>query len=116
MYVHLGGDLIARVHDIVAVLDIRLVAGAGINQEFVDKAAARKHRLGGGLTPDCKALVVARTDVIASPIFPATLASRMTHLPKAAMAWDSVAYGLWRVVCVVSSLQPRRILCSLCVR
>src|SRR5947208_2055409 len=84
MYVHLGGDLIARVTDIVAVLDVRLVARAGINQEFVDKAAAAKHLRGGGLTPDCKALVVTRTDVIASPISPATLARRMTHLRQAA--------------------------------
>jgi len=88
MYVHLGGDLIARVTDIVAVLDVRLVARAGINQEFVDKAAAAKHLRGGGLTPDCKALVVTRTDVIASPISPATLARRMTHLRQAAMAWE----------------------------
>ncbi|OLD61334.1 MAG: hypothetical protein AUI83_00990 [Armatimonadetes bacterium 13_1_40CM_3_65_7] len=88
MYVHLGGELIARVTDIVAVLDVRLVTSSDINQEFVDKAGAVKRLLGNGLTPDCRALVVTKTAVITSPLSPATLARRMTHLRQAAMAWE----------------------------
>ena len=87
MYVHLGGELIARVTDIVAVLDVRLVHSSDINQEFVDKAGAAKRLLGSGLTPDCRALVVTKAGVITSSLSPATLARRMTHLRQAAMAW-----------------------------
>ncbi|TMJ01821.1 MAG: DUF370 domain-containing protein [Bacillati bacterium ANGP1] len=88
MYVHLGGELIARVTDIVAVLDVRLVHSSDINQEFVDKAGAAKRLLGSGLTPDCRALVVTKAGVITSSLSPATLARRMTHLRQAAMAWE----------------------------
>ncbi len=87
MYVHLGGELIARVTDVVVVLDVRLVSSSEINQEFVDKARAAKHLRGNGVTPDCRALVVTKTDVITSVISPATLARRMTRLRQAAMAW-----------------------------
>jgi len=88
VYVHLGGELIARVTDIVAVLDVRLVHSSDINQEFVDKAGAAKRLLGSGLTPDCRALVVTKAGVITSSLSPATLARRMTHLRQAAMAWE----------------------------
>ena len=88
MYVHLGGELIARVTDIVAVLDVRLVHSSDINQEFVDKAGVAKRLLGSGLTPDCRALVVTKAGVITSSLSPATLARRMTHLRQAAMAWE----------------------------
>jgi len=80
--------LIARVTDIVAVLDVRLVHSSDINQEFVDKAGAAKRLLGSGLTPDCRALVVTKAGVITSSLSPATLARRMTHLRQAAMAWE----------------------------
>ena len=88
MYIHLGGELITRVTDIVAVLDVRLVSSSDINQEFVDNAGAAKHLVRSGLTPECRALVVTTTAVITSLLSLATLARRMTHLRQAAMAWE----------------------------
>ncbi len=88
MYAHLGGDLVVRVTDVVAVLDVRLLSGSDVNRELVEKAREGKRLLGIGLTQDCKSLVVTRTAVIASGISPATLARRMTHLRQGAMAWE----------------------------
>lgn len=89
MYVHLGGDLVVAVLDVVAILDVRLVAGSPINQELVEKASAGKRLRGEGLTPECKALVVTRDmTVYTSEISAPTLARRMTQLRQSASAWE----------------------------
>lgn len=90
MYVHLGGELVVAVTDVVAVLDARLVAGSTINQEFVRRAETAGRIQGGGVTAECKSLVVMRdSTVCASGISPATLTRRMTHLRQSAKAWDA---------------------------
>ncbi len=88
MYVHLGGDLVVRVTEIVALLDVRLLAGSDINREFVERARAGRRLQGVGLTPDCKALVVTPTAVVTSTISPATLARRLAHPRQSAVAWE----------------------------
>ncbi len=90
MYVHLGGELVVAVTEVVAVLDARLVSVAEVNQEFVERAGAAGRIRGGGLTPGCKSLVVTRDlTVYASGISPATLARRMTHLRQSGKAWGA---------------------------
>ncbi len=90
MYVHLGGELVVAVREVVAVLDARLVAAAEVNQEFIDRAEAAGRVRGGVLTPACKSLVVTRDlTVYPSGIAPATLARRMTHSRRSARAWDA---------------------------
>lgn len=88
MYVHLGGDLIVPVMDVVAVIDTRLVESSDINREFVNRAHQAKRLRGGELTADAKALVVTKTGVIASGVSPPTLARRLRRLRQAAAAWE----------------------------
>ena len=90
MYVHLGGEMVVSVVDVVAILDARLVATSEVNRELVDRAVTEKRLRGTGLTPDCRALVVTRQGtVFTSGISAPTLVKRMTHLRQSAEAWDA---------------------------
>ena len=90
MYVHLGGEIVVPVLDVVAILDVRLVGSSEINRELVDRAVAEKRLRGGGLTPDCKALVVTKQGTLyTSGISAPTLAKRMTHLQQSVNAWEA---------------------------
>jgi len=90
MYVHLGGDLVVSVGEVVAILDARLVEASEINRELVERAVAGRRLRGEGVTPACKALVVTRDrTVYTSGISPATLARRLTHLRQSAKAWEA---------------------------
>lgn len=88
MYVHLGGDLVVRVTDVVAVLDARLLAGSEINREFVERSRAARRLRGDGPNEASKAVVVTSTAVIASGISPATLARRIADVGESARAWE----------------------------
>jgi regulator of extracellular matrix RemA (YlzA/DUF370 family) len=89
MYVHLGGDLVLAVAEVVAVLDVRAVPGSPVNEEFLRRAGAAG-RIRGGLGPDTRALVVTRDQTVyASSISPMTLTRRMTHPRHAARAWNA---------------------------
>jgi len=90
MYVHLGGEMVVAVTEVVAVLDARLVAGSAINQEFVRRAEAAGRVRGNGVTAKCKSLVVTRDlTVYAAGTSPATLTRRITHLRQSVKAWDA---------------------------
>lgn len=90
MYVHLGGDLIVAVMDVVAVLDARLVAGSAINEEFIRQAQASGHLRGEEAVGESKSVVVTRDRAVyVSGISPATLTRRMTHLRQSLRAWDA---------------------------
>lgn len=94
MYVHLGGELVVAVGEVVAVLDVRALEASEITREFVDRAAAERRLLGEGLRPECKALVVTRAGTVyTSPISALTLARRMTQLRQGAKAWEAETQG-----------------------
>ncbi|HVH30048.1 MAG TPA: extracellular matrix/biofilm biosynthesis regulator RemA family protein [bacterium] len=88
MYVHLGGELIVPVMDVVAVIDTRVVEVSDINREFVDRAHQAKRLRGGELAADAKALVITKSGIIASGVSPPTLARRLRGLRQAAAAWE----------------------------
>jgi hypothetical protein len=88
VYVHLGGDLIVPVVDVVAVLDARLVESSDINREFVDRARKAQRLRGGGSLADSKAFVVTKTGIIASGVSPPTLVRRLKRLRQSAAAWE----------------------------
>jgi regulator of extracellular matrix RemA (YlzA/DUF370 family) len=88
MYVHLGGELVVPVVDVVAVIDTRLVESSDINREFVSQAQKAQRMQGGGVSSEAKALVVTRTGVIASGVSPPTLARRLRRLRQSARAWE----------------------------
>lgn len=81
MYVDVGGDRVVLVPEVVAVLDARLVPASEVNREFVARAVAGK-RMVGGLTPECRTLVVTQTAVMPSTISAGTLARRMNRLRR----------------------------------
>lgn len=88
MYVHLGGDLVVAIREVVAIVDRRLIEHAEVNREFIDRALATKRVRGGGLTPECKALVVTKQAVFTSGISVPTLARRMRRIRRGAMEWE----------------------------
>lgn len=88
MYVHLGGGLIARVTEVVAVLDARLLDSSEINRDFVARAQKAQRLQGLGLNPDCKSIVVTNAAVITSGVSPPTLARRLTRLRQSAASWE----------------------------
>ncbi|MDQ7842723.1 MAG: hypothetical protein QN141_01345 [Armatimonadota bacterium] len=90
MYLHLGGESVVAVLDVVAILDIRVLEGSEVNREFLDRAVADRRLRGDGLSPGCKALVVARDrTVFTSGLSASTLARRMTHLRRSMSAWGA---------------------------
>ncbi len=89
MYLHLGGDLVVPVNEVVAILDARLLEGSEINRGLVERAARGRRLRGPGIGPDCKALVVTLNAVFTSGISAPTLARRMTHLRQAAISWEA---------------------------
>jgi Domain of unknown function (DUF370) len=89
MYVHLGGDVVLAVTEVVAVLDVRAVPGSAVNEELIRRAQAAGRIRGGGLKT-AKALVVTRDRAVyVSSISPHTLKRRMTQLRQAARAWNA---------------------------
>lgn len=89
MYVHLGGDLVVPVTEVVAIVDARLLEGSEINRELVERAVRARRLRGRGVGPECKALVVTVDAVYTSGISAPTLARRMTHLRQAAISWEA---------------------------
>ncbi len=89
MYLHLGGELVVAVADVVAILDVRVVEHAEANREFVDRAIQERRIRGNGLTPDCKALVVTTAAVFTSGISAPTLARRMAQVKQGVIAWEA---------------------------
>jgi regulator of extracellular matrix RemA (YlzA/DUF370 family) len=90
MYVHLGGEVVLAVPDVVAVLDARAVSGSPVNEEFIRRAQAAGRIRGGGLGPEAKALVVTRDgSVYVSSISPQTVLRRMARLRQSAKAWNA---------------------------
>lgn len=89
MYLHLGGDLVVPVNEVVAILDARLLEGSEINRGLVERAARGRKLRGLGIGPECKALVVTVNAVFTSGISAPTLARRMTHLRQAAISWEA---------------------------
>lgn len=89
MYVHLGGDVVVPVNEVVAIVDARLFEGSEINRELVDRAARAGRLRGAGPSPGWKALVVTIHAVYTSGVSASTLGRRMTHLRQAAISWEA---------------------------
>ncbi len=89
MYLHLGGDLVVAVADVVAIVDVRLLEHAEVNREFVDRARTANQVRGKGLTPDCKALVVTPQAIFTSGISAPTLARRMGQVRRGTISWEA---------------------------
>ncbi len=81
MFLHLGGDMIVRLSDVVAILDYR-VARAAASKEYLQLARS-EGRLYDVAEGEAKSFVVAKDAIYLSPISSTTLKKRalfMAHL------------------------------------
>ena len=79
MYVHIGGEVVLLIPDIVGIFDARLIAGNADNERFIERARAQG-RVRVEVPPENrKAVVVTTGGVYESAISPVTLVRRVTH-------------------------------------
>ncbi len=80
MYVHLGGDVVVPIQEIVGIFDSRLLHDNEDNRRFME-TARRQGRIRSEVpAEDCKAVVVTATGVYTSAISSLTLQKRVTHV------------------------------------
>ncbi len=80
MYVHLGGDVVVPIQEIVGIFDSRLLHDSEDNRKFMD-TARRQGRIRSEVpAEDIKAVVVTATAVYTSAISSLTLQKRVTHV------------------------------------
>jgi hypothetical protein len=79
MYVHIGGEVVLLIPDIIGIFDARLIAGSLDNERFVERAKAQGRMRVEVAPQDRKAIVVTIGGVYESPISPVTLVRRVTH-------------------------------------
>lgn len=89
MYIHLGGDLVVPIREVVAILDARLLEHSEKNRALVERAALTNNLKGIGIGPDCKALVVTTGGIYTSGVSAPTLARRMTRFRQSAISWEA---------------------------
>ncbi|HXF82083.1 MAG TPA: DUF370 domain-containing protein [bacterium] len=90
MYLHLGGEVVLPIREVVALLDARTARGSVVLREFLERAAAKGRLHGEPDSPECRTLVItAAGRVYTSAATAATLARRMTHLRQSAKAWNA---------------------------
>ncbi|HEV2281208.1 MAG TPA: DUF370 domain-containing protein [bacterium] len=79
MYVHIGGDVVLLIPDIVGIFDARMIAGSPDNERFIERARAQGRMRVEVPPQDRKAVVVTAQGVYESAISPATLVRRVTN-------------------------------------
>lgn len=101
MYLHVGGDVVVGVGEVIVILDGRAAAGSVINQEFVRRTRRAGRR--PGLLPEDpgspgggRAWVVTTAGVYFSGLSPVTLARRMSHFAEHAASWRAKTTGRTR--------------------
>lgn len=79
MYVHIGGEIVLLIPDIIGIFDARLIAGSPDNERFIERARAQGRMRVEVPPQDRKAVVVTTGGVYESPISAVTLVRRVTH-------------------------------------
>ncbi|HLW61222.1 MAG TPA: DUF370 domain-containing protein [bacterium] len=92
MYLHLGGDVVVPIREIIGIFDSRLLEGNEDNQRFVE-IARTQGRIRSEVPPEGrKAVVVTTSGVYTSAISSLTLQKRVTHVQWGLQ--DGVSGGL----------------------
>lgn len=79
MYVHVGGEVVLFIPEIVGIFDARLIEGNAENERFMERSRAQG-RMRVEVPPgDRKAIVVTTGGVYESAISPVTLVRRVTN-------------------------------------
>jgi Domain of unknown function (DUF370) len=79
MYVHIGGEVVLLIPEIIGIFDACLIAGSPDNERFIEHARAQGRMRVEVPKDDRKAVVVTTGGVYESPISPPTLVRRVTH-------------------------------------
>ncbi|HEV2359190.1 MAG TPA: extracellular matrix/biofilm biosynthesis regulator RemA family protein [bacterium] len=79
MYVHVGGDVVLLIPDIVGIFDARMMEGSADNERFMERARAQGRMRVEVPHRDRKAIVVTTGGVYQSAISPVTLVRRVTN-------------------------------------
>ncbi|HXQ22151.1 MAG TPA: extracellular matrix/biofilm biosynthesis regulator RemA family protein [Candidatus Acidoferrales bacterium] len=80
MYVHLGGDIVVPIQDIIGIFDTRILEGNDDNHRFLSNAVANKRMMSEIQDRDRKSLVVTTNGVYWSAISSLTLVRRVTNV------------------------------------
>jgi len=79
MYVHVGGDVVLLIPDIVGIFDARMIEGSADNERFLERARAQGRMRVEVARKDRKSVVVTIGGVYESAISPVTLVRRITN-------------------------------------
>lgn len=79
MYVHLGGEVVVAIPEIVGIFDARLIDGNEDNERFIELARVQGRIRAEISRQDCKAVVVTTGGVYQSAISSATLVRRVSN-------------------------------------
>ena len=80
MYLHLGGDVVVSIQEVVGIFDARLLEGNEDNRRFVETARAQGRIRAEVPLADCKAVVVTAGGVYTSVISSLTLQKRVMNV------------------------------------
>ena len=80
MYVHLGGEIVVPIQDIIGIFDTRIVADNDDNQRFLSNALANRRMMTEIPDRDRKSMVVTTHGVYWSAISSLTLVRRVMNV------------------------------------
>ncbi len=80
MYVHLGGEVVVPIQEIIGIFDARLIEGNEDNQRFMDLARSHGRMRAETASGDRKSIIVTTGGVYTSAISSLTLVRRVTHV------------------------------------
>jgi hypothetical protein len=80
VYVHLGGDVVVPINEIIGIFDARMMEGSGDNQRFMEIARSSGRMRSDVPGNDRKSVVVTASGVYTSAISSLTLMRRVTNV------------------------------------
>ncbi len=80
MYVHLGGEVVVSIQEIIGIFDARLVEGNDDNQHFMDSARSQGRMRAETPLAERKSIVVTTGGVYTSAISSLTLVRRVMNV------------------------------------
>ncbi len=80
MYVHLGGEVVVPIQEIIGIFDARLIEGNDNNQHFMDSARSQGRMRAETPLVDRKSIVVTTGGVYTSAISSLTLVRRVMNV------------------------------------
>lgn len=80
LFVHLGGETVVDVREVVAILDARGLQRSSEGRNLITRAAAADRLATPELLPGARAIVVTPARLYPTPVAPSTVAGRIGNL------------------------------------